>query len=198
MTCHFLPRSHLYFLETFSILPVKYTLLPPQNEAFNRFKESFIKQFANIEHKRLCTAAAALDISIATAECIPLVAIDNNGACTGSLDVRPNFIPENPDTTAAAAADTPVPAAYVCNVVVAPHKRRSGIGRQLIEAAKRIASDQLAVDYLYAHVESVNDAASELYAKCGFIAMAVHEGGVDGTSVGQRTLLRCELNKLET
>lgn len=174
---NFLPNNVLYASFSF------------QNDSYNRFKESFIKQFANIEHRRLSNAASA--INTATADCLPLVAINSSGACTGSLDIRPNYTPEDPEAAAAAA---PGPSAYVCNVVVAPNQRRAGIGRQLVEAAKGIAANQLGATYLYAHVESVNDAASELYSKCGFETVAV-EGGVGGTTVGQRILLRCKLER---
>lgn len=168
-------------------------------ETFNRFRESFIKQFANIEHRRLCSAAQTTattqspSSSLSTAECIPLIALDSTtGACAGSLDIRPNYTPEDPQLVEELEAFNNSSAAYVYNVVVAENQRRSGIGCQLIKAAKKIAIDQLNATQLFAHVDSVNSAASGLYRKCGFKAVAV-EGGVDGTAVGQRTLLRCRL-----
>jgi ribosomal protein S18 acetylase RimI-like enzyme len=174
-----------------------------QYETFNRFRESFIKQYANIEHRRLCTAAQSTTatatpsslISLAAAECIPLVALDSTtGACAGSLDIRPNYTPEDPQLVEELETihDSNHTAAYVYNVVVAETLRRSGVGRQLIAAAKEIAIDQLNASLLFAHVDSVNDAASGLYRTCGFEAVAI-EGGVDGTSVGRRTLMRCRL-----
>lgn len=83
-------------------------------------------------------------------------------------------------------------ACYVYNVVVAENYRRSGIGCQLINAAKTIAAEQLGASQVFAHVDSVNDAASGLYRKCGFTEI-LFEGGIDGTTVGQRALLRCQL-----
>lgn len=166
-----------------------------QYETFNRFKESFIKQFAYVEHRRLYNAAQTVTnattpssvVSLKTAECIPLIALDStSGACVGSLDIRQNYTPKELETF------NDSPAAYVYNVVVAENQRRAGIGCRLIAAAKEIALDQLNANQLFAHVDSVNDAASGLYKKCGFEAVAV-EGGVDGTAVGQRTLMRCRL-----
>ena len=160
-----------------------------QNEMFNRFKESFIKQFANIEHKRLCSATAT------ATETITLVAIDEiTGACTGSLDICPNFpLAADDDAVGAPNSSSSISFAYIRNVVVALDRRRSGVGQQLIQGAKQVAAEQLRVTTLYAHVESVNDAASGLYSKCGFVAVSSEGGVAEGTVVGQRTLLRCEI-----
>ena len=170
-----------------------YTLLLLQNETYNRFRESFIKQFANIEHRRLCSAiqSPSSSSSSSAAECIPLIALDSTGACAGSLDVRTNYTPEDVKLLER-ENNISSTACYVYNVVVKENHRRSGVGCQLIEEAKKIAIDQLNAGYLFAYVDTVNDAASGLYRKCGFEAVAV-EGGVDGTTVGQKTLLRCRL-----
>lgn len=157
-------------------LPLPHPL--PQND-FSRFKNSFIKQFVSIEHKRLLKAAADAD----AAEFVPLLAVDAAGACLGSLDVRPNYAP----------GDAPGPAAYVNNVVVAPAARGRGVGRRLVEAAKALAAGPMGAEYLYAHMESVNDTASHLYARCGFAAVGTEGGVGGGTAVGQQTLLRCAL-----
>lgn len=132
-------------------------------------------------------------VSLATVECIPLIALDTTtGACVGSFDIRPKYTPTDPQLSEELETLNNTTAAYVYNVVVAENQRRVGIGCQLIAAAKEIAIDQLNATQLFAHVESVNDAASGFYRKCGFEAVAV-EGGVDGTAVGQRTLMRCRL-----
>ena len=148
-----------------------------QNQS-SRFKQSFIKQFAEQEYRRL--AAAASD---APATCATLSVVDEaGGACIGTLDVRSSFTPVGFPT-----------GAYVANVVVAPERRRRGLGRRLVEAAKAYAAGELRSEVVYAYVDAVNDAAAQLYERCGFVPISEEGGLAPGSAVGQRILLRCQL-----
>lgn len=114
-----------------------------------------------------------------------LAVVDAGGACLGTLDVRGDFCPEG---------CPPGPSgAYVVNVVVAPAHRGRGLATQLVGAAKEYAAAALLAGRVYAHVDAVNDVASQLYARCGFQPVSEEGGLAAGSAVGRRVLLRCDL-----
>ena len=118
--------------------------------------------------------------------CLPIVALGINNVCIGSLDIRlSNF---EADGVHAAGK-----AVYVQNVAVRPDLRGQGVGRRLIETAKRVAADQLHVDGVIAHVDCVNDVAMALYKSCGFEIVREEGGAGTETALGRRALLRCLL-----
>lgn len=151
-----------------------------QNQAYGRFKQSFIKQFAEQELRRL-----AADTCSNPPACLPVVALDENNSCIGSLDIRRTF--EADDVRAVGNA------VYVQNVAVDSHCRGQGVGRRLIEAAKKVAAEQLHADAVFAHVDCVNDVAMALYKNCGFDVVREDGGAENVTAVGRRALLRCFL-----
>lgn len=166
-----------------------------QNQSHGRFTQSFIKQFAEQEARSLEQRCAAGSGGGGRPECITLVAhaTEHPGSsCVGTLDVRPPAAapggrwPEGVPAGDAAAA-------YALNVVVAEDWRGQGLGRALVAAAKQLAQQEWQAVQLYAHVDTMNEAALALYLKSGFESVAV-EGGLNPESIiGQRQLLRCEL-----
>jgi ribosomal protein S18 acetylase RimI-like enzyme len=85
------------------------------------------------------------------------------------------------------------------NVVIQSGQRRRGLGRQLVEEAKRLARQEWNAEKLYAHVDATNDAAIGCYQACGFeIVPEEDDDDSDGSDVprlkiGRRLLLCCQL-----
>lgn len=62
---------------------------------------------------------------------------------------------------------------YLSNLAVDPTRRRSGVGRQLVEACEAEArSWDTPYESIWLEVSATNDAASELYRRCGYIQEA--------------------------
>lgn len=111
--------------------------------------------------------------------------MNDTGSCIGSLDVRANH-----GVDADVLASHEGHSMYVMNVVVAEDHRGRGIGRQLVEAAQAVAAQELGVAQLFAHVETGNEVAAGLYARCGFEEVRTEGGVGGGSTVGQQVLLR--------
>jgi ribosomal protein S18 acetylase RimI-like enzyme len=81
-------------------------------------------------------------------------------AVAGFVGVLAHVMPEEPD-------ETPVPYAYISDLVVLPTYRRQGIGRALLAHAERFATTSGA-GVLRVGVLAKNDAAGRLYYSSGF------------------------------
>jgi ribosomal protein S18 acetylase RimI-like enzyme len=139
------------------------------------------------------------------ADCITLVILPSSSPdqqpqpqAQGSLDIRPpasynNRHPQGVPTEHSQHSG------YVLNVVVQSGERRKGLGRQLVEEAKRLARQEWNAEKLYAHVDATNDAAIGCYQACGFEIVpedgdsSDSDGDVPRLKIGRRLLLCCQL-----
>jgi ribosomal protein S18 acetylase RimI-like enzyme len=164
-----------------------------------RFKQTFIRQHAEQELRRLVAATAEdADVSAPTAPCVALIATaldarGEQGPCMGTLDILPpaSFSGRHPK----GVPDGDSVGAYLLNVVTAECWRRRGVGGRLVEEAKVVARASLYAERAYAHVDATNDDAMRVYLRCGFeVVGSEGEGGMQGAyALGRRILLRCEL-----
>jgi ribosomal protein S18 acetylase RimI-like enzyme len=184
------------------------TTTTQQNEIYGRFTQSFIKQFAQKEAMSLTKRTAGGK----DAECITLVILPSSSSSSspdqppqqqsqaqGSLDIRPPAS-HNSRHPQGVPPQHSKHSGYVLNVVVQSGERRKGLGRQLVEEAKRLARQEWNAEKLYAHVDAVNDAAIGCYQACGFEVVPEDDddednsdGDVPRLKNGCRLLLCCQL-----
>lgn len=134
------------------------------------------------------------------AECITLVILPSSSSspekqqpqAQGSLDIRPpaKYNNKPPQGVPPAQAQH---SGYVLNVVVQSGQRRRGLGRQLVEEAKRLAQQEWNAERLYAHVDATNDAAIGCYQACGFEIIPDDDINSVRLKIGRRLLLCCHL-----
>jgi ribosomal protein S18 acetylase RimI-like enzyme len=101
-----------------------------QDRVFGRFTQSFIKQYTEQEYRRLLAEANTSPLA-----CIVLVAIETtNNTCVGSLDLCLDA-----QSQSELGADILQGGVYIQNVAVSIDKRGRGVGRCLVENAKKYA-----------------------------------------------------------
>jgi RimJ/RimL family protein N-acetyltransferase len=107
------------------------------------------------------------------------LAFDAQGAIMGHIDLR-----ARPEGAAAHRA--------LLGMGVRRDARKQGLGARLIEAAARWAADEAHLDWIDLEVLSLNLAARQLYARCGFVQTGETADmfRIDGESLGYTFMSR--------
>ncbi|AQQ53545.1 GNAT family N-acetyltransferase [Planococcus lenghuensis] len=109
----------------------------------------------------------------------PTLGLFDNGRLIGNVTVRKETIPKMAHR------------ATVLGMYVTPQKRGNGAGRMLVDAACALAAD-MAAEQVYLAVVSTNEAAKNLYARCGFRVFGIdrHAMKHDGRYIDEDLMVK--------